>query len=165
MPFSAYSRLNGACSVAIGILFIAAGFPGLLAPAASWWLAAPGVLAVLVPIALWARRRGVPWSEPGRWLTDRPLREARQGLAPMDERRLRIRLVGETVLWGAVALAVFVGFTTSRPFAYATGWASLAYGLLELLASPPQIRAAEREHGVAYRVCRRPGIGTPDVTY
>lgn len=165
MRFSAYTRLNGACSAAIGVVFIAAGFPGLLAPASSWWLAAPGVLAVLVPIALWARHRGVPWSQPGRWLTDRPLGDARPGLAPLDERRLRVRLVGETVLWGAVALAVFAGFTTSRPLAYATGWASLAYGLLELWGSTARIRAVQDERGVVYRVARRPGLGTPDVTY
>lgn len=165
MPFSAYTRLNGACSVAIGVLFIAAGLPGLLAPASTWWLAVPGVLAVLVPIGLWARRRGVAWSQPGRWLTDRPLADARPGLMALDERRLRVRLIGETVLWGALALAVFAGLTTSRPLAYATGWASLAYGLLELLASAPRILEVERERGVTFRVSRRPGLGAPDVTY
>lgn len=166
MRFTAYTVLNGACSAIVGALFVVAGFPGLLGDERGYaWLAAPAVFAVLASIGLWARRRGTPLGAPGRWLTDRPLAAARPGAAPLDVRRLRWRLLGETVLWAALALAIILGVGSSRPFAYATGWASLAYGLLELLASAPQIRAAERSRGVVFLVCRRPGLGTPDVTY
>lgn len=168
MRFSSYAALNGACSTFIGIAFVIAGFPGLLggddAETGYAWLAIPGVLVVLIPLALVARQRGIPLSAPGRWLTDRPLSRAEAGQSVLPETRLRWRLIGETILWGALALAVIAGFTTSRPFAYATGWASLAYGLLELLASAPRIRAAEAERGTSFFVHRRPGFGTPDIT-
>ena len=168
MRFSSYAALNGTCSTLIGIAFIVAGFPGLLggdgADTGYAWLALPGVLVVLAPLALVAARRRIPVSAPGRWLTDRPIAAAASGASILPERRLRIRLIGETIVWGAVALAVIAGFTTSRPFAYATGWASLAYGLLELLASAPRIRAVEFERGTKYFVHRRPGLGTPEVT-
>lgn len=165
MRFSAYTVLNGACSTAIGVLFVVAGFPGLLGDERGYaWLAVPAALAVLLPVALWARRRGTPLGAPGRWLTDRPLDAAGRGGVPLDARRLQVRLVGETVLWAALALALILGVGSSRPFAYATGWASIAYGLLELLASAPRIRAVERTRGVRFLVCRRPGLGTPDVT-
>lgn len=168
MRFAAYSRLNGLCSTLIGVAFIVAGFPGLLGDdsrAANLWLAIPGVLVVLVPIALVAARRGIPLAAPGRWLTDRPLTRATRGRSVLPADRLRRRLIVESVIWGAVALAVIAGFSTSRPFAYATGWASLAYGLLELLASARRIEAVERERGTAFFISRRPGFGTPDVTY
>ena len=168
MPFSTYAALNGTCSTLIGIAFIVAGFPGLLggddAQAGYAWLALPGVLIILVPLALVAAKRGIPVAAPGRWLTDRSIARATAGQSVLPERRLRWRLVGETVIWAAVALAVIAGFTTSRPFAYLTGWASLAYGLIELVASAPRIRAVEFERGTRYLVHRRPGFGTPDVT-
>lgn len=167
MRYAAYTRLNGLCSTVIGVAFIVAGFPGLLGDdsrAANLWLAVPGVAAVVVPLAVLALRRGIPVSAPGRWLTERPLTQARPEQSVLDGRRLRRRLIIETVIWGAVALAVIAGFSTSRPFAYATGWASLAYGLLELLASARRIDAAEDERGGAFYVHRRPGMGTPDVT-
>ena len=168
MRFSAYTRLNGWCSTLIGVAFIVAGFPGLLGDdsrAANLWLAVPGVAAVLVPLAILAARRGIPVGAPGRWLTDRPLGRAEPGHRPIPASRLQRRLIVETVVWGAVALAVIAGFSTSRPFAYATGWASLAYGLLELVLSSRQIEAVERDRGTTYLVSRRPGFGTPDVTY
>lgn len=168
MRFAAYTRLNGLCSTLIGVAFIVAGFPGLLGDgsrAANLWLAIPGVLVVVVPIAAVAMRRGVPFAAPGRWLTDRPILRAEAGASVIPADRLRRRLVVETVVWGAVALAVIAGFSTSRPFAYATGWASLAYGLLELLASARRIEAVERERRRTFFVHRRPGFGTPELTY
>ena len=166
MRFAAYTRLNGLCSTLIGVAFIVAGFPGLLgdASSANLWLAIPGVLAALVPIAAFAAVRGRPLTAPGRWLTDRPLDEARPDRSALDAPRLRKRLIGETVLWTLLALAVIAGVAGSRPFAYATGWASLAYGLLELLASAPRIEAVERERATAFLVHRRPGLGTPELT-
>ncbi len=166
MRFSAYAALNGAFSTLIGVLFIVAGFPGLFAGTAGnyWWIALPSALAVLVPLGLVAARRGIPIPAPGRWLTDRSIAAARPGLSVLPERALRRRLIVETVVWAAIALAVIAGFTTSRPFAYATGWASLAYGLLELLASAPRIRAVEFQRGQSFLVHRRPGFGTPDLT-
>ncbi|MBJ7473322.1 MAG: hypothetical protein JHD16_18590 [Solirubrobacteraceae bacterium] len=168
MRFSTYAALNGTCSTLIGIAFIVAGFPGLLGGEGSEtgyaWLAIPGVLVVLVPLALVAARRGIPVTAPGRWLTDRPIAEATEGGSVLPEGKLRWRLIGETIIWGAVALAVIAGFTTSRPFAYATGWASLAYGLVELLASAPRIRELEFQRATSYLIHRRPGLGTPKIT-
>lgn len=168
MRFSTYAALNGTCSTLIGIAFVVAGFPGLLggddAETGYAWLAVPGVLIVLVPMAIVASRRGIPAFSPGRWLTDRPIAQAGAGQSVLPEGRLRWRLIIETVLWGAVALAVIAGFTTSRPFAYATGWASLAYGLVELLASAPRIREVEFTRGTSFLIHRRPGFGTPKIT-
>lgn len=166
MRFSSYAALNGTCSTLIGVLFIVAGFPGLFGGTASGyaWIAVPSVLVVLVPLALVARSRGIPIGAPGRWLTDRSLSRAQPGQSVLPAPALQRRLIVETVIWSIVALAVIAGFTTSRPFAYATGWASLAYGLLELLGSAPRIRAVEAERRTHYLVHRRPGFGTPDVT-
>lgn len=166
MRFSSYAALNGACSTLIGVLFIVAGFPGLFADTAGgyWWIAIPSALVVIVAIGAVAARRGIPASAPGRWLTDRSIAKATAAQSVLPAGPLRRRLIVETVIWSVIALAVIVGFTTSRPFAYATGWASLAYGLLELLASAPRIRAVEEERSTAYFVHRRPGFGTPDVT-
>lgn len=166
MRFSSYAALNGACSTLIGVLFIVAGFPGLFEDTAGGyaWVAIPSIAVVLIPLAIVAARRGIPVGAPGRWLTDRSIARATQGGSVLPEGALRRRLIVETVIWAVIAVAVIVGFTTSRPFAYATGWASLAYGLLELFASAPRIRAAEAERGTTYLVHRRPGFGTPDVT-
>lgn len=164
MRFADYSTLNGWCSTVIGVLFIAAGLPGVFTDAANVWLAIPGVLAVLIPLAALAARRGIPIGQPGRWLTDRPLRRAGHGQSVLPAGPLRRRLIIETIIWAAIALAVVAGFTTSRPFAYATGWASLAYGLLELLGSARRIRQAESEQATTYLVHRRPGLGVPEVT-
>lgn len=164
MRFAHYTALNGTCSTVIGVLFIVAGLPGVFTDIANIWLAIPGVLVVAVPLALLAARRGIPLASPGRWLTDRSLARAGAGQSVLPEAPLRRRLIVETVIWSVLALAVIVGFTTSRPFAYATGWASLAYGLLELLASAPRIREAEFSAGTTYLVHRRPGLGTPEVT-
>ena len=164
MRFADYTALNGTCSTLIGVLFIVAGLPGVFTDAANAWLAIPGVLAVAIPLAALAAKRGIPIASPGRWLTDRSLMRASSGQSVLPESPLRRRLIVETVIWSVIALAVIVGFTTSRPFAYATGWASLAYGLLELLASAPRIRQAEFESSTKYFVHRRPGFGTPDVT-
>lgn len=165
MRFAAYARLNGACSCVIGVLFIVAGFPGLFAGSRDWWLAFPAIAAVLLPVALVAKhRRGTPLTTPGRWLTDRALAAAGRQLSVLPAVALRRRMIVETVIWVAIAIAVIAGFSTSRPFAYATGWASLAYGLLELFGSAPRIERIEFERGTRYLVHRRPGLGTPDVT-
>jgi hypothetical protein len=164
MRFSAYATLNGACSSLIGVLFVVAGFPGLFDGSRDWWLAFPAVAVVLVPLALVARRRGIPIAAPGRWLTDRSIAAATPGLSVLPEAALRRRLLIETAIWAVIAIAVIAGFSTSRPFAYATGWASLAYGLLELLGSAPRIREVEFERGTHFLVHRRPGFGTPEVT-
>lgn len=164
MRFAEYARLNGACSSLIGVLFVVSGFPGLFAGSRDPWLVFPAVAIVLLPIGLFARRRGTPLREPGRWLTDRALGAAVAGQSVLPRAALRRRLIVETVIWAAIAVAVIAGFSTSRPFAYATGWASLAYGLLELLGSARRIEQVEAEQGRHFLVHRRPGLGTPDVT-
>ncbi|MDO9355085.1 MAG: hypothetical protein Q7T55_15405 [Solirubrobacteraceae bacterium] len=165
MRFASYSALNGTCSALIGVLFIVAGFPGLFGDDdGAWWYAIPATLVVPLIIGAVASRRGIPFTAPGRWLTDRPIAAAGAALSTLPADKLKRRLIVETVIWAAIALAVIAGFTTSRPFAYATGWASLAYGLLELLASAPRIRAVEEERRTVYLLHRRPGFGTPDLT-
>ena len=167
MRYSAYSALNGTCSTVIGVLFIVAGFPGLVSDEPGdpsyWWIAIPTVTLMLSALALGASRRGIPLAAPGRWLTDRAIGAAEAGRSVLPEGPLRTRLIGETVVWGAIALAVILGFSTSRPFAYATGWASLAYGLVELVASTRRIRAVEAQEGTEFLIHRRPGFGTPDL--
>jgi hypothetical protein len=164
MRFSTYAALNGACSSFIGVLFVVAGFPGLFDGSRDPWLAFPAIAVVLIPLALVARRRGIPVGSPGRWLTDRSIAAATAGLSVLSETKLRRRLLVETAIWAVVAVAVIAGFSTSRPFAYATGWASLAYGLLELFGSAPRIREAEFEARTQFLIHRRPGFGTPEIT-
>ncbi len=97
MPYRDYLRLEGWCSIVLGLALAVVAFPGLLldADGAAWGLLfVPGVLVVLGGWA--ALRRGIPLSQPGRWLTDRPLAGARPGRPALDAAGLRRRLVLET---------------------------------------------------------------------
>lgn len=167
MRYVDYLRLDGACSAVLGAALVALGWPGLFGDGSlrDGLLATAAILVlVLIALAGFAARRGIPVSAPGRWLTDRPIGAAAPGATGLDGAKLRRRLTVETALWiiGVGAWVVLTG--RDGTLIWATGWATLAYGLLQLLASAPRAAAVEAERGTTFLVARRPGLGTPELT-
>jgi hypothetical protein len=104
MAYRDYLRLEGWCSVVLGLALALVAFPGLLLDYDGAVLGAavrPGGPARLGGWA--ALRRGIPLSQPGRWLTDRPLAGARPDRPALDAARLRRRLLLETAVWIAAS--------------------------------------------------------------
>lgn len=167
MRYVDYLRLDGACSAVLGAALVVLGWPGLFGEGSlrDGLLAAAAILVlVLLALAGLAARRGIPLSAPGRWLTDRPIARASAGSPPLAARGLRIRLATETAIWivGVGAWVVLTG--RDGTLIWATGWATLAYGLLQLLASARRAAAVEAERHTTFLVARRPGLGTPEIT-
>jgi hypothetical protein len=167
MRYVDYLRLDGACSAGLGGALVVLGWPGLfgdgrLATAVPWAIAA--VVVTIVLLAGFAARRGLPLGEPGRWLTERSVGAAEPGRTPLEAAALRRRLILETALWivGVGAWVLLTGRDTT--LIWATGWATAAYGLLQLLGSARRVRRLEAEGRGPFLVARRPGLGTPDLT-
>lgn len=167
MRYLDYLRLDGACSAGLGGALVVLGWPGLfgegrLGAAAPW-----GVLAVAVTLAALAGlavRRGLPLAAPGRWLTERPIAEARPDETPLQARALRRRLLIETAIWIVAVGAWVLATGRDTTLIWATGWATAAYGALQLLGSARRVARLEAEGHGPFLVARRPGLGTPDLT-
>ncbi len=142
MPYAAYLRLEGWCSIALGLALALLAFPGLLLDGSGtlWGLLA--VPAVLLALGAWARgRHGIPLTAPGRWLTDRPLAGAEPGRRPLDPGPLRRRLIGESVLWVvAVGAWVLIG-ARDGALIFGTGLASAAFGAVPAFLATAHVRA------------------------
>ncbi|MDP9383702.1 MAG: hypothetical protein M3P50_00430, partial [Actinomycetota bacterium] len=70
MRYPDYLRLEGWCSIVLGLALAALAFPGLLVSYDKWWIGLLFVPGVLLALGGWAAaRRGVPLGAPGRWLT------------------------------------------------------------------------------------------------
>jgi hypothetical protein len=165
MRYVDYLRLDGACSAGLGGALVVLGWPGLFGDgSAQWGWAVLAVALTMGALAGLAARRGVPLSAPGRWLTDRSIARAATGKSALDADRLRIRLVGETTLWivGVGAWVLLTGRDTT--LIWATGFATAAYGLLQLIGSARRVAALEAEGRGPFLVARRPGLGTPELT-
>lgn len=167
MRYVDYLRLDGACSAGLGGALVVLGWPGLfgegrLAEAWPWALVAVAVTVAL--LAGFALRRGLPLGDPGRWLTERSLGAAEPGLPPLDASKLQRRLVIETAVWiiGVGAWVLLTGRDTT--LIWATGWATAAYGVLQLVGSARRVARLEAEGRGPFLVARRPGLGTPDLT-
>jgi hypothetical protein len=164
MAYRDYLRLEGWCSIVLGLALALVAFPGLLLDydGAAWGLLfVPGVLLALGSWA--ALRRGIPLSQPGRWLTDRPLAGARPDRPALDAARLRRRLLLETGIWiAAVTAWVLVGARDGL-LIFGTGLASAAFGAVQAFAATARVRAVEAEGGERHVVAERPGLGTPQL--
>ncbi|CAA9525971.1 MAG: hypothetical protein AVDCRST_MAG30-3379 [uncultured Solirubrobacteraceae bacterium] len=164
MRYADYLRLEGTCSIVLGLALALVAFPGLLVSYDAWWAGLLFVPGVLLALAAWARlRRGVPLLAAGRWLTERPLAGATAGRPGLDAGRLRRRLLVETAIWIAAVTAWVVLARSSGLLIFGTGLASAAFGAVQAFAARGRVRAAEREAGTAYVVAERPGLGTPSL--
>jgi hypothetical protein len=164
MPYARYLRLEGWCSIVLGLALALVAFPGLLLDyaGAAWALAF--VPAVLLALGAWAAlRHGIPLARPGRWLTHRPLAGARPGRAALDPARLRRRLLAETAIWIAAVTAWVVMGASDGLLILGTGLASAAFGAVQAFAATARVRAVEAARGERYVVARRPGLGTPEL--
>lgn len=164
--YADYLRYEGACAAVIGASYVAMAFPGAINSYDGAWTAlawAPALLAVFAVFAA-ATRRG-RLSAPGTWLTARPLGCARPDRRAADARRLRRTLHAEVAGWIAITLVWTVLLPSWSWWIFGTGWATLTYGVLQLAASCPIVRAAEDARGTTYYVARRPplGVRTPEL--
>ncbi len=164
MRYRDYLRLEGSCSIVLGLALALESFPGLVLHwdgAAYGLLFVPGVLGLLGGFA--AARRGVRLLAVGSWLTERPLSTAGPG-APLPVAPLQRRLVVETAIWiVAVGLWVVLGASDGL-LIFGTGLASAAYGAVQAFASRGRVVRVERERGVEFLVAERPGLGLPRLT-
>jgi len=159
-----YLRLEGWCSIVLGLEMAFVAFPGLVVSWTGWPLAllfVPGVLALLGGFG--ALRNGASAGRPGEWLTTRPLRGAREGRPGLPAGSLRRRLLVETAIWviGVTALVVILG--SSPLLIFGTGLASAAFGAVQAFPARARVQAEERRRGVRYVVAERPGVGTPSL--
>ena len=164
MAYRDYLRLEGWCSIVLGLALALVAAPGLLLDydGAAWGLLF--VPAVLLALGSWAAlRHGIPFARPGRWLTDRPLAGARPGRPGLDAARLRRRLVVETAIWILAVTAWVVLGARDGLLILGTGLASAAFGAVQAFAASARVRAVEAEGGEPYVVARRPGLGTPEL--
>lgn len=157
-------RLEGLCSVALGLALALVAFPGLVVDYAAPWvglLFAPLVIVALGGYAVF--RRGASPARPGEWLTTRPLDGARPGRSALLRRPLVRRLEIETGAWivGGCAWVILTG--SSGLLFFGTGLASIAYGLLQAVPSARRVAAVEAAAGETFVVARRPGFGTPEL--
>lgn len=165
MRYRDYLALEGSCSIVLGAALALVSFPGLLLDwdGAAWGLAfIPAVLSLLGGFA--ALRRGVAFLDIGGWLTARPLADARPGRDALPVGPLRRRLVVETAIWIVAVTAWVIVGASDGLLIFGTGLASAAYGAVQALASRGRVVGVEREHGAAYLVAERPGIGLPHLT-
>ena len=166
MRYRDYLRLDGSCSIALGLALAVLGAPGVLAHygAPLVAVAVAFVPALLLGIgAFAAARHGAALSRPGEWLTRRALAAAQPGRAALAAAPVRRRLLVETTAWIAGS-ALWLALTRSSAFVFlGSGLASAAYGGLEAVLARRRVEARERERGVVYVVASRPGFGTPEL--
>jgi hypothetical protein len=162
MSYREYVRLEGVCSVVLGLALALVAFPGLIVSYRAAWLGLLFVPALLVALAAfaWVRHRVSPL-QPGRWLTARPIATAAPDRAALPAVRLRRRLVIETAAWiGGVTLWVVLA-GSSGLLIFGTGLASAAFGAVQAVFARRRVIAVEAARGVRFLVSRRPGLGTP----
>ena len=154
MPFVRYRdylRVEGSCSLVLGLALALVALPGLRASYPHAWAAPLFVPVALGSIVAFCRvRLGTTW------VTERPVRDAQPGLPALDPGPLKRRLIAETAVWIVAVCAWVLATGDSGLLVCGTGLASAAYGAAQLIAArsvPP---------GLA--VARRPGLGTPDLT-
>lgn len=158
-------RLEGVCSIILGAAFAALAFPGWLVSYPAAWAGVLFVPAVVVALGAFAvLRRGAAATHPGQWLTARPLATVRPGRTALPRRPLVRRLILETAMWIALAAGWIVLARSSGLLFFGTGLASVAFGVLQAVASARQVRAVESERGDVYAVAARPGVGAPELT-
>lgn len=157
-------RLEGLCSVALGLALAIVAFPGLIVDYPAAWAGLLFVPVLLIALGAYAvLRRGASPARPGEWLTTRPLDEARPGRSGLPRRPLVRRLGIETAAWivGGCAWVILTG--SSGLLFFGAGLASITYGLLQGVPSSRRVGEAEAEAGETFVVARRPGFGTPEL--
>lgn len=166
MTYRDYLRWEGGCSIVLGLALAFVAFPGLVVSYPGAWSAPLFVLALLAMLSAHARfRRGVPALAAGRWLTEFPLTTAAPSREPLGGDALRRRLVVETAIWiVAVCGWVLIG-RSSGLLIFATGLASAAFGVVQAFAARARVAAVQAGDGRSYLVARRPGLGTPELTW
>jgi hypothetical protein len=160
-----YLQLEGTGSIVLGLAMAIVAWPGLRADYRGAWAAIPIALGLLLVLAAFARLRNhVPLLAPGRWLTDRSIAHAQPGARPMPESPLRRRLMLESGLWIVLVCGWVLATGHSGWLVFVTGWASVAYGVLQVAFSARRVQSVERHDNVTFLVARRPGLGTPELT-
>lgn len=158
-------RWEGGASLLLGAAMAIVAFPGLVVSYDHAWSALLWVPATLAALGAWATlRRGVPFAQVDRWLTERPLAGAAPGRPVLDARRLKRRVAIETGLWIAAVCGWVVFAGSSGWLVFGTGLASMAYGAVQAVAAPRAVARAEQARGVRFYVSERPGVGTPTLS-
>jgi len=164
VAYREYLRLEGVCSIVLGLEMALVAFPGLFVFWEGWPIALLFVPAVLLLLgAFGALRNGARAGRPGEWLTTRPLRGAKEGRPGLPAVALRRRLVLETAIWITGVTALVLIFGSSPLLIFGTGLASAAFGVVQAFPARARVQAEERRRGLRYVVAERPGIGTPNL--
>lgn len=162
MPYRDYLRLDGSCSVVLGLALAIVAFPGLVISYGYAWVGPLFVPATLLALALNGRlRHGASLWRPGEWLTAGPLAGAQGRRRSMPARPVVRRVVLEAAGWvvGVTAWVLWAG--SSGLLIFGTGLASAAYGLVEAVAARRRVAAVEESEERRYLLAERRGLGTP----
>jgi hypothetical protein len=160
VSYASYLRWEGGCSIVLGSALALVAAPGLFVSYPAWWTGLLFIPAALLALGGWARwRHGVPLTAPGRWLTERPLRDAAPDRAPLDAGRVRRRLVIETAIWIVAVCAWVIGARESGLLVFGTGLASAAFGVVQAVFAARHVTGQRGD----FMLARRPGLGTPDL--
>jgi hypothetical protein len=133
VSFRDYLRLEGACSIALGVALVAvaAAFGRWDGPV---WLA-PVVAVVGSALAVAGARAA----------TRNAVRDAADGPPRMAEGAVRRQTVAETVLWVAAVLVWVAATGDSAELVAGTGVASIAFGAVRRAAEvPAEVRVSRR---------------------
>lgn len=166
LPYADYLRYEGRCAAVIGAACVTMAFPGVINRYAHPWTALAWAPALLLLFAFFAAvtRRGRLLA-PGTWLTTRPLRDADDRRPAAARDRLCRVLQAEAIGWIIVNLLWTILLPSWSWWIFGTGWATLAYGLLQFRASCTAVRETERAGNVTYYIASRAplGIRTPEL--
>ena len=158
MRYADHLRVEGWCSIVLGLALAALAAPGLETVDLWALLAVPATALLLAAVG---RRAGAAWGDVGGWLTTRPLRSASAGRPAIDTTR---RLVVETTIW-IVAVGAWVLLAgESHGLVFGTGLASALFGAVQVFASRPRVLEEERRSGRELLVAERPALGLPRLT-
>ncbi len=161
MTFRQYMRWDGYVALASGAALLAIG----LAEGAQGAVDAvsSGVMMVAGTSVFMVLRHRVPFRSPGAWFTSRPLASAGDASAPPDRGRVMLRLLGEAVLIGAVAVALSKLTNSWLTYMDCGVWA-MAIGAIKVGPATAAIARHEARTGTSYRVARRRMRGLVELT-
>jgi hypothetical protein len=161
MTFLEYMRWDGFVALASGAALLAMGLAeGAQGPVDA---VSSGIMMLIGTSVFVVVRHRVPFRSPGAWFTATPLAGAGDGRAPSSRGHVMLRLLGETMLLGAVAVGLSKLTNSWLTYMDCGVWA-MAIGVIKIGPAATAIARHEASTGTSYRVARRRVRGLVELT-